>query len=91
MKHYAVFINGVRGGTIAFQNTDYGNELKNKLLKLSPTVVLKPIENEEDVYCREMMKEGAYRRYIATAGGIGAQMVRQMISQYEMRGSHPYD
>ena len=87
MKHYAVFVDGVRGGTIAFQNTEYGNQLKEKLLTLAPTVSIRPIEDGEDVYCREMKAEGGYRRN-ASAGGIGAAMVRQMIGKYE---GHPYD
>ena len=88
MKHYAVFINGVRGGTIAFQNTEYGEQLKEKFLMLAPTVSIRPIIGDEDVYYREMKTKEEYKRDSATAGGIGAAMVRQMIGKYE---GHPYD
>ena len=50
MKHYAVFINGVRGGTITFNNTDNGEELKRKLLTLSPTVNLREIDETDRCY-----------------------------------------
>ena len=88
MKHYAVFFEGVRAGTIAFQDTEVGENLAIQMRALSPRVTLRLIENGDDVYCREMMAEGAHKRYTPVASGIGAQMVRQMIGKYE---GHPYD
>ena len=88
MKHYAIFFEGVRAGTIAFQDIEVGENLAIQMRALSPRVTLRLIENGDDVYCREMMAEGAHKRYTPVASGIGAQMVRQMIGKYE---GHPYD
>ena len=78
MKHYAVFINGVRGGTITFNNTDNGEELKQKLLTLSPTVNLREIDETDRCY-----REANPTPRINNANGIGGQMVRKMIEAYE--------
>ena len=78
MKHYAVFINGVRGGTITFNNTDNGEELKRKLLTLSPTVNLREIDETDRCY-----REAHPSPRINNSVGIGGQMVRKMIEAYE--------
>ena len=78
MKHYAVFFNGVRGGTITFNNTDNGEELKRKLLTLSPTVTLREIDETDRCY-----REANPTPRVATCGSIGGEMVRRMIDAYE--------
>lgn len=67
MKQYAVFIHGVRGGTIEFNDTEYGKEVKEILEKNGCSVT--PIEET--------------RRISQESQGIGAAMVRQMIANYE--------
>ena len=78
MKHYAVFFNGVRGGTITFNDTENGEELKRKLLTLSPTVGLREIDETDRHY-----REAHPTPRVATCGNIGGQMVRKMIEAYE--------
>ena len=68
MSKHAIFIHGVRAGTIEFNNTEYGRELK-ELLK----------ENECSIQpLAEPLKISHY-----TVGGISAEMVRQIIGNYE--------
>lgn len=80
MKHFAVFINGVRGGTITFNDTKFGEELKQKLLTLSPTVNISEIDETDRHY-----REANPTPRIATCGSIGGQMVQRMIEAYEGR------
>ena len=67
MKQYAIFIHGVRGGTIEFNYTEYGEEVREILEKNGCSVT--PIEET--------------RRISNASEGIGANMVRQMIANYE--------
>ena len=78
MKHYAVFINGVRGGTITFNNTSNGEDLKKKLFTLSPTVTLREIDETDRCY-----REANPSPRINNPVGVGEQMVRKMIEAYE--------
>jgi hypothetical protein len=86
MKHYAVFINGVRGGTITFNETEYGEELKMKMLGSAGAISIRQI-NEDDQYYQEMKRQtaSAPTPRVATCGSIGGQMVRKMIEEYEGR------
>ena len=83
MKHYAVFVNGVRGGTITFNETKYGEELKMKMLNSTGTINIIQI-HEDDRYYQELKREtaSAPTPRIATCGSIGGQMVRAMIEAY---------
>ena len=67
MNKYAIFIHGVRGGTIEFNDTEYGKEVREILEKNGCSVTL--IEET--------------RRISNASRGIGADMVRQMIANYE--------
>lgn len=67
MKQYAIFIHGVRGATIEFNDTKFGEEVKALLEKNGCSI--KPIEKTE--------------KETNISGGIGAAMVRQMIANYE--------
>ena len=80
MEHYAVFVNGVRGGTITFTDTEFGEELKQKLLTLSPTVNIRKIDETDRLY-----REANPTPRVATYGNIGGQMVQRMIEAYEGR------
>lgn len=84
MKHYAVFINGVRGGTITFNETEYGEALKMKMLNSTGAISIRQI-NEDDRYYQEIKRQTASTPTprIATYGNIGGQMVRKMIEAYE--------
>lgn len=84
MKHYAVFVNGVRGGTITFNETKYGEELKMKMLNSTGAISIRQI-NEDDRYYQEMKRQAASAPTprVATCGSIGGQMVRKMIEAYE--------
>ena len=84
MKHYAVFVNGVRGGTITFNETQYGEELKMKMLNSTGAISIRQI-NEDDRYYQEMKRhmDSAPTPRVATCGGVGGQMVRRMIEAYE--------
>lgn len=84
MKHYAVFVNGVRGGTITFNETKYGEELKTKMLNSTGAISIKQIY-DDDQYLREMKRQTASTPTVHTTsrGSIGGQMVRKMIEAYE--------
>lgn len=84
MKHYAVFINGVRGGTITFNETKYGEELKRKMLNSTGAISIRQIY-EDDRYYQEMKRQTAPAptSRVTTCGSIGGQMVRKMIEAYE--------
>ena len=85
MKHYAVFINGVRGGTITFNETKYGEELKMKMLGSTGAISIRQIY-EDDQYYREMQRQTAPAPTSHNIpGSIGGQMVRKMIEAYEGR------
>lgn len=73
MKHYAIFIDGVRGGTISFPNTQFGEELKDELMKLAPRISLAPVNEKHDVFIKEH------------CGSIGGEIIRGMISQFETK------
>ena len=84
MKHYAVFINGVRGGTITFNDSEYGEELKRKMLNSTGAISISQI-HEDDRYYQDMKRQMASTPTprVATCGNIGGQMVRRMIEAYE--------
>lgn len=67
MKQYAVFIHGIRGATIEFNDTEFGEEVRILLEKNGCSI--KPIKKTEEK--------------VEASGGIGAAMVRQMIANYE--------
>lgn len=78
MKHYAIFIDGVRGGTITFANTQHGEELKDELMKLAPRISLALVDEKHDA----LIKEHCGSR---PCGSVGGEMVRRMISQFETK------
>ena len=80
MKHYAIFIDGVRGGTITFANTQHGEELKDELMKLAPHISLAPVDEKHDALIKEHCGSVANSR---PYGSVGGEMVRRMISQFE--------
>lgn len=80
MKHYAIFIDGVRGGTITFPNTQYGEELKDELMKLAPRISLALVDEKHDVFIKEHSGSVANSR---SYGSIGGEIIRGMISQFE--------
>ena len=72
MKQYAVFIHGVRGGTITFNNTSIGEELRVKMVDAGLSI--KALSNDKPI--SENPRIGAH-------GSIGGLMVRKMIEAYE--------
>lgn len=83
MKHYAVFVNGMRGGTITFNETEYGEELKMKMLNSTGVISIRQI-HEDDRYYQEMKRQTTptSSSLVAAPGGVGSQMVRKMIEAY---------
>lgn len=72
MKQYAVFINGVRGGTITFNNTSFGEELRTKMIDAGLSI--RELTNN---------KPTTENPRIGTHGSVGGLMVRKMIEAYE--------
>lgn len=72
MKQYAVFIDGVRGGTITFNNTSFGKELRAKMIDAGLSI--QELANDKRI---------AENPRIGTHGSVGGLMVRKMIEAYE--------
>lgn len=68
---YAVFIDGIRGGTIKFNNTNSGEFLKKQMQTKLPNVSIQPLTTT------------APKPRVASNGSIGGMMVRRMIEAYE--------
>lgn len=68
MNKYAIFIHGVRGGTIEFNDTEYGRELKCLLEEQGCSV--KPLEETR-------------RISNGSRNTVGGEVIRRMIANYE--------
>ena len=68
---YAVFIDGIRGGTIKFNNTNSGEFLKKQMQTKLPNVSIQPLTKT------------APKPRVAPYGSMGGMMVRKMIEAYE--------
>lgn len=69
---YAIFIDGIRGGTMEFNDSKSGEYLKKQMQTKLPNVSIKPLTTAPKPKPR-----------VAPYGSIGGQIVRQMIEQYE--------
>lgn len=69
---YAIFIDGVRGGTMEFNDSKSGEFLKKQMQTKLPNVSIKPLTTTPQPKPR-----------VAPYGSVGGQIVRQMIEQYE--------
>lgn len=72
MKQYAVFIDGVRGGTITFNDTSIGEELRAKMIDTGLSI--RELANDKPI-------SGNPR--VSAHGSVGGLMVRKMIEAYE--------
>ena len=68
---YAIFIDGIRGGTMEFNNSKSGEFLKKQMQTKLPNVSIKPLTTT------------APKPRVAPYGSVGGQIVRQMIERYE--------
>ena len=69
---YAIFIDGVRGGTMEFNDSKSGEFLKKQMQTKLPNVSIKSLTTTPQPKPR-----------VAPYGSVGGQIVRQMIEQYE--------
>lgn len=84
MRYYAIFVNGVRGGTVVLNNSESGEELKQLLINLSPTLSIRHTD-ETDNFVREIKNLPKKSNIVQNTCGIGGQMVKAMIEAYEGR------
>ena len=68
---YAVFIDGVRGGTITFNDSNSGELLKKQMQTKLPNVSIQPLTQPSS------------KPRVASYGSMGGMMVRKMIEAYE--------
>ena len=68
---YAVFIDGIRGGTITFNNTNSGELLKKQMQTKLPNVFIR------------LLTETAPKPRVAPYDSVGGMMVRRMKEAYE--------
>lgn len=68
---YAIFIDGIRGGTMEFNDSKSGEFLKKQMQTKLPNVSVKPLTTTVP------------KPRVASNGSIGGMMVRRMIEAYE--------
>ena len=68
---YAIFIDGVRGGTMEFNDSKSGEYLKQQMQTKLPNVSIKPLT------------ETTSKPRVEPYGSMGGMMVRKMIEAYE--------
>jgi hypothetical protein len=68
---YAIFIDGVRGGTMEFNDSKSGEFLKKQMQTKLPNVSIKPLT------------QTAPKPRVAPNDSIGGMVVRRMIEAYE--------
>ena len=68
---YAIFIDGIRGGTMEFNDSKSGEFLKQQMQTKLPNVSIQPLT------------ETPSKPRVAPYGSMGGMMVRKMIEAYE--------
>lgn len=70
---YAIFIDGIRGGTMEFNDSKSGELLKKQMQIKLPNVSIKPLTTTAP----------KPKPRVAPNGSVGGMMVRKMIEAYE--------